>query len=1058
MTITSEQGHVFPASYGQQRMWFLCQLDPSAGRSLHLRSAHEVTGDLDAGLLRRALAFLVERHESLRTRFVLLDEVEAPVGDRLVQIVADTGQVPIAELDLSGADDDRVGAALTEEADREFDLEWGPLLRGCLIRRGPRRHVLLLTMHHIVGDAWSLGVLGRELSTVYAALLAGRRPELDELAVQYADFAEWQRDLLSGPSYDTHRGYWRSKLRDLPVLDLPTDRPRPFRQSYRGARVPLRLPAPVVSAVAGLAQRTGTTPFMVHLAAWQVLLGRLTGQREFGVSTPVAGRTRPEIEPLIGFFVNSLVLRASLDGEPSFRTVLERVRETALDAYAHQDVPFEKVVEELSPERDLSRPPLAQVAFAYQNLPRAGLALPGADVTPVELPARATGTELGLTLHPDGDEVRGWIEFNRDLFDDETVRRLAGQWRGLLEQAVDAPDRAVAVLPLLDEADLDLVRRLSGRDEPPPPGGPLPDAIAQWQERTPQAEAVRATAGSLTYGELRGRVNRLAHWLTGAGVRPGDVVGVALPRSADLAAVLLAVWQAGAAYLPLDPSFPPARREYMVADSGARLVVTPQTLAGAAGTIAAQPGTPTGIRPHDRGPAYVIYTSGSTGRPKGVVVPHRAIAALVAAMAGVVGLRPGDVWAAVTTISFDIAGLEFFAPLSTGGVLALLDRDAVVETDLLRDRLAVLAPDVMQATPSLWRALLATGWRPPPNLRIICGGEALPAALAADLTAGGTPVWNAYGPTETTVWSTVARIRPGEPVTLGRAVPGQWAEVVDERGAPVPFGAMGELIIGGVGVATGYHARPGLTAQRFRPSPTGHGQRVYRTGDLARLTRDGRLLYLGRADGQVKLRGHRVELGEIEAVLSAQPGVAEAAAALRGSGEHGYLVGYVVPADPAAAPARDRLIEAVRDRLPEHMVPTVWAELPGLPLTPNGKLDRGALPDVRPAGDGPSQPPRTELERHVLRVWQRLLERTDVGVTDNFFAAGGHSLLAARLVADLERTLNVRLSVGQIFTLGTVRQIAGALDAAPTVAGPPAADSFDGEVADLWQEESPGQH
>jgi amino acid adenylation domain-containing protein len=1053
---TLDDCYVFPASFGQQRLWFLCQLDSSAAQAYHLGTAVRVRGPLNVTALRRAFDVVVQRHEALRTRFVLPEDDDAEPGaeGQLVQVIAAAGRLPVTELDLASRPEPEIRAALAAEHARPFDLEWGPLLRGCVARTGPDEHVLLLTMHHIVGDGWSLAVLGREVSAAYAALRDGADPALPGLVVQYADYAEWQRDQLAGPEYRASLESRKQALAGMPVLELPTDRPRPMRQSYHGSRVPVRLPASLVAAVSAIGRAERATPFMVLLAAWQAVLGRLSGQRDFGIGMPVAGRSRPEIEPLIGFFVNTVVLRADLSGEPSFRELVARTRDIALDVLAHQQVPFEKLVGELAPERDLSRPPLFQVSFAYQNTPRAALELAGTQVEQVTLPADTAAFDLSLALHPSGNQVSGWLEYNSDLFDEGTARQIAGYWQALLAAGAASPGTPIRDLPLLDPRQQVRLDRLSGRDLPDGARDILPQVIACQAASTPGAPAVRCGAAVLSYRELDTRANKMAHWLHSQGVRRGDTVGVCLPRSENLPAVLLAVWRAGAAYLPIDPGFPEQRRSYMLADAGAAVVLTEQNLAEALAAIRDQPSGPPPVRAAGEDLAYVIYTSGSTGRPKGVMVSHRAIAALVAALSAELGLRPGDTWAAVTTISFDIAALELFGPLATGGCIELLPRCEIIDAGRLASRLTELDANVMQATPTLWRSLSAAGWRPPRDMRVVCGGEPMPADLAAVLTGSGAAVWNVYGPTETAVWSTAARLAPGQRVTLGLPLPGERITVLDAAGRRAPPGVPGELYIAGAGVARGYHGRPGLTAQRFVPDQAVPGGRMYRTGDLVRQLPDGSLVFLGRRDDQVKLRGYRVELGEIESVLCGHPAVRAAAAAIRGVEPDQQLAGYVVPANPGSMPDLRELAAYARDRLPEYMVPGSLTHVAELPRTPNGKLDRVALPDPQTGPPPAGGEPRTPLEGHILRLWSRLLDRDDIGIHDNFFHVGGHSMLAARLVAELQRTFSLRLSVAQVFALGTVAEMAAALDAPPAPGGPPAADHFEAELAELWDTES----
>ena len=1050
MTRSLSDVDVFPASYGQQRLWFLCQLDPSASRAYHLGTAVRVHGPLDVDALRVALAHLVARHEPLRTRFELIDAADMTIGDQLAQIVDHTARAVLTEVDLTGRDAAEIEAAIRAERDRPFDLGAGPLLRAWVACTGPADHVLLLTAHHIVGYGWSMAVLGDELSRAYAACVRGAEPDLADLPIQYADFAEWQRDQVADGT-EGGIAYWTDALAGMPALELPTDRPRPMRQSYRGARLSVDLGAQTSAAVSRFARAAGATEFMVATAAFEAVLGRLSGQDDFGVGTPVAGRTRPELEPLIGFFVNTVVLRADLSGDPSLRTLLGRVRDTALEGFLHQDTPFEKLVERLVLDRDLSRPPLFQTSIAMQNTPAATLTLAGTEVEAITLPSATATFDLTLALRPDQGGIVGALEYNSDLFDEATARRIGGYWTALLEAGIDAPDEPIGDLWTPSPGDEAILRHLDGPPAPRP--ATLPGLIAESAAARPQAVAIRDGEAAITYGELMQRVHRLAGWLAGRGVRRGDVVAVSLPRGIDMVAMLLATWSAGSAYLPLDPDFPPERRTFMTADAGAALVVTLDLLAEAADDIAAQPADTAPVTPTSEDLAYLIYTSGSTGKPKGTLISHRAIAALVTSMAEALCLDEHAVWAALTTVSFDIAALELFGPLTTGGCVTLVARSDLLDPVELQAALGRIGATHAQATPTLWRSLTATGWRPDPSLRLVTGGEALPPELAADLTSTGAGVWNAYGPTETTVWSTLAVVTPGAAVTLGRVLPGERGYVLDERLRRVPPGAAGELYIGGVGVARGYHGRPGLTAQRFRADPYRPGERIYRTGDLVRLRADGELAYLGRIDQQVKLRGHRIELGEIEAVLAQHPGVAAAATRVHGSGAGAVLAGYVIAADPQDPPASAELSDHLAHRLPAVMVPGAWAVVAEFPHTPNGKLDRAALAPIVSTG-AVDEAPSTALQARILDIWQWLLRRENIGVRDNFFHLGGHSMLAAQLVGEIDRALGVRLSVAQIFVLGTVEQIATALETPPSPQGPPAADLFEADLDTMWDAET----
>ncbi|MCN9243772.1 amino acid adenylation domain-containing protein [Streptomyces sp. RY43-2] len=904
----------FPLSFSQQRLWFLQQLVPDSA-AYNVPSAVRIHGRLDLDVWRRCTDEIVRRHEALRTTF-------AEVDGEPVQRVAETGRADFAVVDcthLSGDDREReVQRLAREEVRRPFALERGPLLRVRVFRLGPEEHVLLLTMHHIVADLWSMAVAVRELVALYPALRAGSGSPLPELPLQYADYAAWQRGQAEGSGVTGDLAYWKQALDGAPpVLALPTDRPRPPVQTSRGGSIPFELPGPLMTRLRALSRREGATPFMTLLAAFAVVLQRYADQDDLVIGAPIANRTRPELEPLIGFFVNTLALRADLSGDPTFREALARVRATCLGAYAHQELPFERLVEELHPERDLSRSPLFQVSFVFQNIDMPELDLGGLRVTPLTLESATARFDLELQVFDRPDGLSGWFEYNADLYDSATIEQLSDSLRVLVEEIADAPDRRLSELSLLTEEQRHRLAR-----EPNDTRRVWPDlrwAHHSFEERagaTPEAAALRCGEQTLTYAELDRRANRLAHHLHRLGVGRGDLVGICTERTPEMAVAVLGTLKSGAAYVPLDPAYPSERLAFMVRDSGLKLLLTQRTvLAGlpepAAGVLCldevtealeAEPATRPDVESQGEDLAYVIYTSGSTGTPKGVRIPHRALANFLRSMRERPGIGPDDALVAVTTLCFDISMLELLLPLTTGARVILADREVAADGRRLRALLAETGATLMQATPSTWRLLLDAGWSPRPGFRMLCGGEALPADLARQLSRGGGELWNMYGPTETTIWSAVARIDDGT-VSLGEPIANTELHVLDARGALVPPGAPGELHIGGAGLAHGYLGRPELTAERFvpHPFPIGLGDRLYRTGDLVRRRGDGSLEFLGRIDHQVKLRGFRIELGEIEAVLARQPAVQQAVVTVREDtpGDQ-RLVAYVV-ADPSGA-------------------------------------------------------------------------------------------------------------------------------------------------------------
>jgi amino acid adenylation domain-containing protein len=902
-----------PLSFSQQRLWFLDRFEPGSP-FYNIPSAVRLTGELDVAALERSLREIVRRHETLRTTFREAGGEPAQVIDPDLSLelpVVDLGGLPAAEREAEAL------RLAREEAQRPFDMARGPLLRATLLKLAPQEHVVLLVMHHVVSDGWSMGVFYRELAALYQGFAGGGPAPLPELPVQYADYAAWQRDWLRGEVLERQLAYWKERLAGAPAaLEMPTDRPRPPVQTVRGATEPFLISGPLLARLKALCQREGCTLYMALLAAFQTLLHRYSGQEDVCVGSPVAGRTRPELEGLIGFFVNTLVLRGDLSGDPTFRELLGRAREVCLGAYAHQDLPFELLVEALQPQRDLSRTPLFQVMFILQNTPLPSLDLPGLSLSPLEADSGTAKFDLLLALAETEQGLAGNLEYNTDLFEAATARRLLGHFRNLLEAAVADPARRLSELPLLTEAERRQVLGEWSWTEAVRPEAQTVHRLFELQaEQTPEAVALVFEGEQLTYRELNARANRLAHSLRDLGVGPEVLVGICLERSADMVVALLAVLKAGGAYVPLDPAYPQERLAFMLTDAGVPLVLTQESLAAGfsghgawpvcvdtdAGAIARQSDDNLPPLAGAEHLAYVIYTSGSTGRPKGVQITHGSLVNFLTSMRRRPGLGARDTLLAVTTLSFDIAALEIFLPLSVGARVEVVGREVAQDGARLAKSLAVSGATVMQATPATWRLLLEAGWLCGPGLKILCGGEPLTPELAQQLLARGASVWNLYGPTETTVWSTVHQVdgRDG-PVPIGRPIANTRVHVVDARGQPVPPGVAGELLIGGAGLARDYRGRPELTAEKFIPDPfSGRpGARLYRTGDLARWLPGGELECLGRVDHQVKIRGFRIEPGEIETALGRHPAVRQAAVIAREDtpGDR-RLVAYVVP-DP----------------------------------------------------------------------------------------------------------------------------------------------------------------
>jgi amino acid adenylation domain-containing protein len=767
-------------------------------------------------------------------------------------------------------------------------------------------------MHHIVSDGWSMGVLVREVAALYSAYVRGEESPLEELPIQYADFAHWQRTWLQGEVLAAQLDYWRAELADAPtVIDLPIDKPRPPVQTFRGAHHPLQLSAELSGQLRDLSRRHGSTLFMTLLAALDLLLCRYAKQEQVLVGTPIANRNRSETEGLIGFFVNTLVLRGDVRGNPSFGELLRRVRETALGAYAHQDLPFEKLVEELQPERDMSRSPLFQVMFILQNAPGEALELEGLSLSGVETAGETAKFELTLALQEQGGVIVGGVEYNLDLFEAETIGRLMASYEQVLQAVVEDAEQRVFEIELLSEAERRLlVEEWNDTKTEYPCETCIHELFASQVANTPSQVAIVHDGEQLSYAELNARANQLAHHLRASGVKPGSPVGICIPPSIDMVVGLLGILKAGAAYIPLDPSYPRPRLRVILNDIDAPFLVTQTELLDtlpdhSAHTIcldverqaiSARSTDEPGVDISAMSPAYIIFTSGSTGQPKGVQISHRAVVNFLTAMSRQPGLNQDDVLLAVTSLSFDIAGLELYLPLITGARLVLATREETMDGALLLKKLVQSGATAMQATPTTWRLLIAAGWKGPAPFKVLCGGEALPTDLAPELTQRSAEVWNLYGPTETTIWSTVQRLDHERDVTIGRPIANTQIYLLDDHLQAVPRGVAGQLYIGGAGLAIAYLNQPALTAERFVPNPFGtDGSRLYQTGDLARYRRNGEIEYLGRLDQQVKIRGFRIELGEIEAVLSAHESLREAIVVARetASGDQ-QLVAYVV--------------------------------------------------------------------------------------------------------------------------------------------------------------------
>jgi amino acid adenylation domain-containing protein len=1034
-----------PLSPRQERLWFMAQLIPSVPVYNEVEAVR-LLGELNVAALEEALNTIVERHEVLRTSIQASDTVPVAVVHENWSL-----QLKIIDLSALGADERQgeVERLLVEEPRQPFHLQAEPGIRATLLRLAPEEHVFLLMMHHLICDWSSEGVIWRELSACYQALTCGQTPTLPHLPIQHGDYAVWQKQQMLEGAFADDLAYWEENLRGAPeLLELPTDRPRPPAISYRGSRKRFRIGSALTQTLRDRCQGEKISLFTFFTSALNTLLYRYTGSQDILVGLPLADRDRPELQSVIGFLLHVHALRTQLSEDMTFRELLPRVQKGVLDLYGHRSPPFDQVVRRVRPERDVSYSPLVQVIINWRDRDQqlTFIGMEGLVVESLLADTMTSKFDLTLILTDKGDEIGLEMEYNSDLFDEARIERMVGHYQTLLEAAAIDPNQRLVDLPMLTEGERQQMRLEWNQTEAVyPKDRCVHELIEEQARRTPDALAAVFNGEQLTYRQLNDRANQLAHHLRELGVGPETLVGVCMGRSLEMVVGLLGTLKAGGAYVPLDPSHPKERLASMLHDSRVPVLLTHSRLrdqlkAGGPnrqilcldtdwGTIARSPtGTPTsGVKSDNL--AYVIYTSGSTGEPKGVEIPHRAVVNLLTSMAQRPGLSADDVLLAVTTISFDIAALELFLPLTVGGRVVLASREVAADSPLLAELLDRSGATVMQATPATWRMLIDAGWRGDARLKILCGGEALPPQLAKSLLDRCRSLWNVYGPTETTIWSTCERIDAVREsrVPIGRPIANTRTYILDAHGLPTPVGIAGELYIGGAGVARGYLNRTELTATRFLLDPFAaeSGARMYRTGDRARYLPDGRIEFLGRLDNQVKVRGFRIELGEIEAVLERHPAVRQAAVVHHGSDEDGRLTAYVVA--QGAAPSATELREHLRACLPDYMIPAMFVPLDALPLSPSGKVDRAALPvpDTDRSDVGEEYvAPRTPLEVELSQVWAGVLGRDRVGVRDNFFDLGGHSLLAVRLLAQIEKRFERRLPLATLFTGATIEHLA----------------------------------
>jgi amino acid adenylation domain-containing protein len=1034
-------------SFGQQRLWYLDQLAPLSA-AYNISFGLRLEGLVDREALDRALREIVLRHEILRTAILTIDgspETRLMPGQDWKLSYLDL-RCP-AEGMASGSSDPKLELTRFHDSElrRPFDLASGNLLRATLVQTGDLESTLLLAVHHIAADGWSLGILIRELTTLYLAFHSGLPSSLPRLRTQYSDYSSWQREWLESGVLEAELPYWKQKLLGVTPVELPSDRTRPGVPTSRGRRIKHEMSREVAVAVRELSRREGVTLHMALLSGFYLLLHRYTGQTDLTVGGAVAGRDKPEFENLIGLFINNLAFRTSLASDPTIKELLRRVMETSLDGYAHQHVPFDRLVAALLPLRDLNRAPFFELMFNLQNIPLPSFELADLMVHPFA-PEQGTA-RFDLTV--DAVEAEGsihlYLEYSTDLYDEATIRRFAHHFERLLAEMAADSGRRISELRMLSDSEIsELLANGQGRILAYQQDKCVSEWIETQSAATPDAVAVLCEGREVSYGELSRRSNQLAHRLRELGAGRGSLVGVCLERSEEMIIAVLAVLKAGAAYVPLDPQFPADRLGFMAEDSAIPVLVTQRKLREVVpictGVRVLEIDTDRdSIRSQDPGAlpthftggdlAYVIYTSGSTGKPKGVEITHRALANFLSSMLREPGMTASDCLLSVTTLSFDIAGLEIYLPLIAGARIVVATRETASDGRRLAEAIAESGATVLQATPATWRLLLEAGWKGNADLKMICGGEALPQDLAKKLLATGGELWNAYGPTETTIWSTLQKVTDVDHASsIGRPIANTQVLLLDEGRQLAPFGAIGELYIGGDGLARGYLNRAELTRERFVDHPFSPGEKLYRTGDQARWLPDGTLEFLGRMDQQVKIRGFRVELGEIEAVLESIPEIRQAVVALRefGPGDQ-RLAAYVSLAEGAEIDPQS-IRKRLAAELPDYMVPAHVTTLASIPLTPNGKVDKRALPAPQVAVTERSLP-RSELERRVAEVWQEVLSTTEVGIHDNFFDVGGHSLLLVQMQSRLRRNLGGELSIQDLFRSPTVAAIAERLSA-----------------------------
>ncbi|QQS37254.1 MAG: amino acid adenylation domain-containing protein [Ignavibacteriales bacterium] len=1030
--------YAFPASYAQQQLWFLHMVDPDSA-VYNIPFAFKLKGKVNISALEQSINEIIHRHETFRTTFALAEGA-------LQQYIASELFLPLKVHDLREKTDKKLLAdqIIKNHTIAPFNLFTGPLIKSGIILTEDDESILLFNFHHIILDHTSVLAFTNELTEIYKAKINNRNHSLPEPSIQYADMVIWQREEAQIAAVNEKLAYWKSQLEgQLQFLDLPTDRQRPSRQTFVGAERKVKFSKELSEQIREFSRREKKSLFVVLLTTFKILFHRYTNKTDITVGCPFANRNQPGLEEVMGCCMNTLPLRTSFSETDSFKQVLDKVRDVTLGAHSNQEVSFEQIVEQLHPMRDGSFNPLFQVSFMFQDPPMK-LYLEGLECESFEVHSGTSKFDCTLWMWDDEEGISGLFEYNTDLFEESTIDRMFSNFSTLLRGIVNNPETSVAKLTVLsaDEKELTL-KSWNETSFEYPSDKTIHQLFENIAEQYPDKTAVEFREETISYKELNERANQLAFYLAEHGVKQESLVGIYLERSIEMVVALLGIMKAGGAYVPMDPLFPQDRLAYMLEDAGIQTLVTQNSLSGSfAGfkgkeilidtekrKIQEKEKTNPSVKSNSSNLAYVIYTSGSTGKPKGVQIEQRAVVNFLVSMLKEPGLTNTDVLLSVTTLSFDIAGLEIYLPLIAGAKVLLVPKETSLDGKALINLIKTKSVTVMQATPSTWRLMLAANWDKQLGIKILCGGEALPAELASDLIKREKLLWNMYGPTETTIWSAVKKIdNENGPVLIGKPIANTQFYILDKNNQPVPIGVAGELHIGGDGLARGYLNRPELTNEKFIKNPFTNGEsRIYKTGDLVRWRSDGFIEFLGRLDHQVKVRGFRIELGEIESALGNHPEIKQAVVTVFQpvSGDT-RIVAYLIPTN-GRNPVTNDLRDFLRISLPEYMIPAHYEFLSEFPLTPNGKIDRKALPEPsasKTESTGEFNGPRDEIEIQLTALWEKMLKVKPIGIKDNFFELGGHSLLAAQLFANIEKIFGVNIPLAILFQAPTIELLA----------------------------------